>query len=77
MFTDEVAREQEKHLGDLIIAPAYVHRQMLRDKNDFTKYGADYLDDEDAGVSSELATAFTLEERIPLLMTHGMLHLIG
>jgi ssRNA-specific RNase YbeY (16S rRNA maturation enzyme) len=33
--------------------------------------------DEDAGVSREMATKFTLEERIPLLFIHGMLHLLG
>ena len=33
--------------------------------------------EEDAGVSLEMATKFTLEERIPLLFIHGMIHLLG
>ena len=33
--------------------------------------------EEDAGVSKEMATKFTLEERIPLLFIHGMIHLLG
>eukprot|EP01033_Poteriospumella_lacustris_P002164 gene2164-1579_t len=33
--------------------------------------------DEDRGVSREMATVFTLEERLPLLLIHGLLHLLG
>jgi hypothetical protein len=32
---------------------------------------------EDAGVSKAMATTRTLEERYPLLLIHGMLHLMG
>lgn len=34
-------------------------------------------EDDDAGVSKAMSTVFTLEERIPLLLIHGMLHLVG
>jgi rRNA maturation RNase YbeY len=34
-------------------------------------------DIEDAGVSKAMAKVFTLEERIPLLLIHGTLHLLG
>ena len=34
-------------------------------------------DDDDRGVSKAMAPLFTIEERIPLLLIHGILHLIG
>ena len=35
VFSDEVFLIGEKHLGDIAISPAYVHRQCLRDLEDF------------------------------------------
>jgi ssRNA-specific RNase YbeY (16S rRNA maturation enzyme) len=32
---------------------------------------------DDRGVSLEMSTKFTLEERLPLLMIHSYLHLLG
>lgn len=34
-------------------------------------------DDEDRGVSRAMGRVFTLEERLPLLLIHGILHMIG
>lgn len=32
---------------------------------------------EDAGISRAMSSVFTLEERLPLLLIHGLLHLLG
>ena len=34
-------------------------------------------EEEDAGVSLAMSKLFTVEERIPLLLIHGILHLLG
>lgn len=65
-----------KHLGDIIVAPAYIHRQTERDRTYFEKYGK-YNDDNDAGVSKAMAREFGLDRRIDLLLVHSMLHLVG
>lgn len=65
-----------KHLGDIIVAPAYIHRQTERDWKYFEKYGS-YNDDNDAGVSKAMAREFGLDRRIDLLLVHSMLHLVG
>ena len=75
VFADDISMEIEKHLGDLVISPAYVMKVCSRDEADHKLGILD--DDEDAGVSKAMSTVFTLEERIPLLLVHGMLHLIG
>ena len=75
VFADDPAMAFEKHLGDLVVSPAYVMRQCARDAKDFAEGLLD--DDEDAGVSKAMATVFTLDERVPLLLVHGMLHLVG
>jgi hypothetical protein len=38
--------------------------------------GADE-DDEDAGCSRHMSTLFTVQQRIPMLIIHGMLHMLG
>ena len=75
MFEEDASLEFEKHLGDLVVSPAYVMRVAARDQEDMNDGLLD--DDGDAGVSKAMSTVFTLEERIPLLLVHGMLHLIG
>ena len=75
VFADEISMDIEKHLGDLVVSPAYVMRVCASDEADFKQGLLD--DNEDAGVSKAMSTVFTLEERIPLLLVHGMLHLIG
>ena len=75
VFEDDPALEFEKHLGDLVVSPAYVMRQCARDEADFAQGLLD--DDEDAGVSKAMSTVFSLDERVPLLLVHGLLHLVG
>ena len=65
-----------KHLGDIVVAPAYVHRQCERDRSFHERDGA-FDDDEDAGVSKAMAREFSLEKRIDLLLVHSMVHLLG
>lgn len=66
---------RDKHLGDMIIAPKYVLKQCILDREDFEKGELDVK--EDAGCSRAMATKFTVEERIPLLLIHSALHLLG
>jgi rRNA maturation RNase YbeY len=75
VFADDPAMAFEKHLGDLVVSPAYVMRQCARAAKDVAEGLLD--DDEDAGVSKAMSTVFTLDERVPLLLVHGMLHLVG
>ena len=65
----------EKHLGDIVISPAYVQRQSERDEKDKARLITDNI--EDRGVSLAMSTTFALEERISLLLVHGMIHLLG
>lgn len=65
-----------KHLGDIIVAPAYIHRVSERDMKYFEMSGI-YDDDDDAGVSKAMAREFRLDRRIDLLLIHSMLHLVG
>ena len=65
-----------KHLGDIVVAPAYVQRQCERDKSYYEQDGS-YDDDEDAGVSKAMAREFELDKRIDLLLVHSMVHLLG
>lgn len=62
-----------KDIGDVLISVPYVQRLIEEDKSDL--YGRD--GDVDRGVSAAMATLYTLEERMPLLLIHGMLHLLG
>lgn len=39
--------------------------------------GDDNEEEEDAGVSLAMSKLFTVEERLPLLLIHGILHLLG
>eukprot|EP00596_Hydrurales_sp_CCMP1899_P004130 CAMPEP_0119039896 /NCGR_PEP_ID=MMETSP1177-20130426/9647_1 /TAXON_ID=2985 /ORGANISM="Ochromonas sp, Strain CCMP1899" /LENGTH=245 /DNA_ID=CAMNT_0007004381 /DNA_START=129 /DNA_END=866 /DNA_ORIENTATION=- len=75
VFSEDSSLEFEKHLGDLVVSPAYVMRQCKRDKKDFES--DEFEDDESAGVSKAMSTVYTLEERLPLLLIHGMIHLLG
>lgn len=74
-FADDPTLDVMKHLGDIVIAPAYVQRQCARDEKAFKDGSLEGADD--AGVSKEMSTKFTLDERIPLLIVHGMIHLLG
>ena len=75
IFADDPTLEFEKHLGDIVIAPAYVERQLLRDQE---AYNNNQLDiSEDRGVSKAMANQFSLEERYKLLIIHSVIHLLG
>ena len=79
-------------LGDMMLDVAYVIRRCEEDRvssggddggssvqpigggeNDAE---SDYVDD-DRGVSGAMATVYDAEERIHMLLAHGMLHLVG
>lgn len=72
------------HLGDIVISPGYVQRVCDRDREEFTRaqevapggVGTDGAD-KDAGVSLAMSSCFNLEERLPLLLVHSLLHLVG
>lgn len=57
-------------LGDMVVDVPYVMRRCEEDKKD--------RDDElERGVSGAMASVFDPEDRIKLLLVHGMLHLVG
>ena len=65
----------EKHLGDIVIAPGYVksacdHDRVLNMKGKLNRV-------KEKGCYREMGNVFTVEERIPLLLIHGLLHLLG
>lgn len=78
-------------LGDIILSPEYVHKVILLDQEAHNSHNkptniasiashtaiGDASDEEDRGVSQIMSTVFTLQDRLPLLMVHGLLHLIG
>jgi probable rRNA maturation factor len=63
------------NLGDLVVSVPYVKRQCEADAQD---YDGSTAADLSQGVAGLMATGFfTVQERMPLLMIHGMLHLLG
>ena len=60
-------------LGDIYISIPYV---MKRAEDDM-KNIEDEEEDTERGISGIMATMETVEERIPALLIHGMLHLVG
>jgi rRNA maturation RNase YbeY len=60
------------NLGDLLIDPAYVMRRCAEDGED-----PDGSDDDERGVSGAMARVSDPEDRINMLLIHGMLHLVG
>ena len=85
MDMDDPALEFDKHLGDIVIAPAYVDRVRLRDHEDHALSAQDEREEEeeeeeeweDAGVSKVLAGTFDLQDRYRLLIVHSLVHLVG
>lgn len=59
-------------LGEMMVDVPYVIRRCQEDKEDGIEE-----DDEDRGVSGAMATIYDPEERINMLLVHGMLHLVG
>ncbi|KAJ1445224.1 hypothetical protein M885DRAFT_550608 [Pelagophyceae sp. CCMP2097] len=68
----DVSNEDELNLGDLIVSVSYVQRQILRDAKAGAEAGAG-----DRGVSAALAKTLSFEDRLPLLIAHGLTHLCG
>lgn len=62
-------------LGEMMIDVPYVIRRCEEDKADNEKLGED--EEQDRGVSGAMATVYDPEERINMLLVHGMLHLLG
>ena len=77
------------NLGDMMIDVPYVIRRCEEDRsfNEGTEPieeleselydDADYVGDDDRGVSGVMSTIYSPEDRIQLLLVHGMLHLVG
>jgi ssRNA-specific RNase YbeY (16S rRNA maturation enzyme) len=69
--------ETEKHLGDIMVSAAYIHRQCMKDrKMDEDGYEFDF-DDDEVGVFRAMSSYFKVQERLPLLLVHGCVHLLG
>jgi len=75
------------NLGDLMIDVPYVIRRCEEDR-EFNEGDSDeaeievdedddYVGDDDRGVSGVMATIYDPQQRIQLLLVHGMLHLVG
>lgn len=60
------------NLGDILIDIPYVIRRCQEDE----EYETDD-DDEERGVSGAMANVYDTEQRIHMLLIHGMLHLVG
>lgn len=71
------------NLGDLLIDVPYVIRSCQDDQEYEQREGKDDDDDDegevedDRGVSGAMATIYDPEQRIHMLLVHGMLHLVG
>lgn len=59
------------NLGDMMIDVPYVIRQCKDDEE------WEYEDDDVRGVSAAMSDVFDPEERMHMLLVHGMLHLVG
>eukprot|EP01039_Chlorochromonas_danica_P007970 gene7970-8791_t len=68
--------DDDGFLGDIVISPQYVKKVISRDQEALVEVG-EGLDEDDAGVSKAMANVFDVQERLPLLMIHGLLHLLG
>jgi Predicted metal-dependent hydrolase len=77
------------NLGDMMIDVPYVMRRCEEDREfnegvegeDDVEHEVeedeDYVGDDDRGVSGVMSTIYDPEQRIQLLLVHGMLHLVG
>jgi probable rRNA maturation factor len=59
------------NLGDMMVDVPYVIRQCKEDE------AWEYEDDDVRGVSAAMSDVFDAEQRIHMLLVHGMLHLVG
>lgn len=65
-------------LGEMIVSLPYVDRQCKRDLEEVElskKEG--FKLEEEGGISGAMANVYTVQERLPLLCIHGLLHLLG
>jgi len=72
--------EDDMNLGDMVISVAYVDRACQRDARDAAKMGQAAWHSEQQetrGVSGEMMKHFGPEARLPLLLVHGLCHLVG
>jgi rRNA maturation RNase YbeY len=65
-----------KDLGDMIVSVEYVKRQCARDREERAKGGEGKWDGE-RGASGAMASVEDVQGRLPYLMVHGVLHLLG
>lgn len=65
-------------LGEMLVDVPYVMRQCQEDKEYYENgNGENDEEEEDRGVSGAMANIYDPEERINMLLVHGMLHLVG
>jgi probable rRNA maturation factor len=76
------------NLGDMLIDVPYVMRACRDDQDnvqesyqgaeaDGGERDGDEMDDDERGVSGAMASVFDPEQRVHMLLVHGMLHLVG
>jgi rRNA maturation RNase YbeY len=65
-----------KDLGDMIVSVPYVQRQCQRDQVDWFEKGENLWSGE-RGASGAMARVFGVQDRLPFLVIHGVLHLLG
>ena len=64
-------------LGEMLVDVPYVMRQCQEDEAYFANNNNNDDEEEDRGVSGAMAKIYDPEERINMLLVHGMLHLVG
>ncbi|GAX22805.1 hypothetical protein FisN_24Lh086 [Fistulifera solaris] len=66
-------------LGDLLVDVPYVMRRCQEDKEYYEQLDEsdDEEEEDERGVSGAMARIYDAEERIHMLLVHGMLHLVG
>ena len=77
---DFVETEDDMNLGDMVISVPYVVRACARDEKEARVVGQTKWQEEaeqTRGVSGAMSLTFDVTERIPLLLVHGVCHLLG
>lgn len=87
VFQETEILPHEKHLGELVVSPAHVLEIAAADQRQWeeSQPGAAgkklramaKTEEVDRGVSRLMSEVFTWEQRLPLLLLHGLLHLLG
>lgn len=63
------------NLGDLFVDVSYVIRRCQQDQEEYENHSN--IEDNERGVSGAMAKIYNPEQRIHMLLIHGMLHLVG